>query len=844
VSTTNVTRPPPPSPMTGPAVRMVSSARRLLGLARSAPVTVGFVVTLWALGAATGSLLRGPSAPLRRSIGASVPALASGRVYTLLTTALWAHGLIGYLLMSAGALAVGGAIERRHGPARLLGVAVLTQTLGTAAGLGGIALLARAGGTWSNELAVGTTVGSTPLILGAWAAFSASSSVLWRRRIRLGLLVVLLTTMLYGGLLSDVLRLAAALLGLAVGAVLLRRRHPPLMVHSSRRENRVLVALLVAATAGGALLASVSPTAVGPFAVLRYLFASPSLDPARLQELCADQTSAEMCADLRTQLRFDGLGPSLLAVLPAVLVLVLADGLRRGRRFAWWAAVGLHVLLSGFGLLLAVAAVRGPARDTAVLVVGGNRGVVGVVLPLVQPLMVLVVLVVFRQSFALSAPARTYVRVAAVLATTMVVLFGGYVLVGVLVAGQFDTPPTLGQLAADFPQRLIPPGYLGVVEPTFLPQTALSTVIYEWTGVLLWAVVIAVVLHSFRGKTLRGQDESARARQVLTQHGRTALSYLTIWAGNSYWFTDTGSTFVAYRVIGGAAITTGDPIGSPTERATAIAGFVAHCRTHSWTPCFYSVTPAVVEETTRLGWPSVQVAEDTVLVLGTLAFTGKKFQDVRTAVNRAARAGITAEWITYPTASRAMTTQIRALSEEWVASKGLPEMGFTLGGLDELDDPQVRCLVAVDAEGRLHGVTSWLPVHDAGAVIGWTLDFMRRSPEGFPGVMEFLIGSAALDLQAEGAQFVSLSGAPLARVDPAIAPTGLQSLLDFMGRTLEPVYGFRSLLAFKAKFGPTYRPLYMAYPETAVLPRIANGISRAYVPRISLRQGLRMFRRH
>jgi len=121
---------------------------------------------------------------------------------------------------------------------------------------------------------------------------------------------------------------------------------------------------------------------------------------------------------------------------------------------------------------------------------------------------------------------------------------------------------------------------------------------------------------------------------------------------------------------------------------------------------------------------------------------------------------------------------------------------------------------------------------------------MRRSPEGFPGVMEFLIGSAALDLQAEGAQFVSLSGAPLARVDPAVAPTGLQSLLDFKGRTLEPVYGFRSLLAFKAKFGPTYRPLYMAYPETAVLPRIANGISRAYVPRISLRQGLRMFRRH
>jgi hypothetical protein len=31
-------------------------------------------------------------------------------------------------------------------------------------------------------------------------------------------------------------------------------------------------------------------------------------------------------------------------------------------------------------------------------------------------------------------------------------------------------------------------------------------------------------------------------------------------------------------------------------------------------------------------------------------------------------------------------------------------------------------------------------------------------------------------------------------------PDALQRLLDVSGRTLEPVYGFRSLLAFKAKF--------------------------------------------
>jgi lysylphosphatidylglycerol synthetase-like protein (DUF2156 family) len=143
--------------------------------------------------------------------------------------------------------------------------------------------------------------------------------------------------------------------------------------------------------------------------------------------------------------------------------------------------------------------------------------------------------------------------------------------------------------------------------------------------------------------------------------------------------------------------------------------------------------------------------------------------------------------------------------------------------------------VAVDEDRSVHGVTSWLPVRREGEVVGWTLDFMRRRSDerAFRGVMEFLISSAALSCQAEGAELLSLSGAPLARMDRGEPIPGLQKLLDAVGRRLEPVYGFRSLLAFKAKFQPEYRPLYLAYPETAALPAIGNAIARAYLPDLS-----------
>jgi lysylphosphatidylglycerol synthetase-like protein (DUF2156 family) len=297
-------------------------------------------------------------------------------------------------------------------------------------------------------------------------------------------------------------------------------------------------------------------------------------------------------------------------------------------------------------------------------------------------------------------------------------------------------------------------------------------------------------------------------------------------------------------VIGSTALTTADPIGDPARPVGGtVAGFAAFCCEHGWTPAFYSVTDRTRTACVELGWHFVQVAEESVLRLPGLAFTGKKWQDVRTALNRAARAGITAEWIAYRHAPLAVTDQIRAVSEEWVADKDLPEMGFTLGGLAELADDEVRCLIAVDANGTVHGVTSWLPVHRDGAVVGWTLDFMRRRDGGFRGVMEFLIASAALALKEEGSEFLSLSGAPLARLDRGGQPDPLQRLLDVLGRALEPVYGFRSLLAFKAKFQPEYRPLFLCYPDPAALPTIALAITRAYLPDLTARRSARLLAR-
>jgi len=56
------------------------------------------------------------------------------------------------------------------------------------------------------------------------------------------------------------------------------------------------------------------------------------------------------------------------------------------------------------------------------------------------------------------------------------------------------------------------------------------------------------------------------------------------------------------------------------------------------------------------------------------------------------------------------------------------------------------------------------------------------------------------------------------------------------------VYGFRSLLAFKAKFQPDYVPMYMTFADPAALPSIGNAVGRAYLPEVSVGQGMRLVR--
>ncbi|CCH30954.1 bifunctional lysylphosphatidylglycerol flippase/synthetase MprF [Saccharothrix espanaensis] len=364
---------------------------------------------------------------------------------------------------------------------------------------------------------------------------------------------------------------------------------------------------------------------------------------------------------------------------------------------------------------------------------------------------------------------------------------------------------------------------------------------------LLWLGELALLLFnrgSFRvplrrrliGGVAADELNLSRARGLLTDVGGSTMSWMTVWPENRFYFTLDGRGYVGYQRHAGVAIALADPVVPAGTAAEAVREFAAMSEHGGLVPCLFSVTDEVARAARADGWQTVQIAEDTVVDLPELSFKGKKWQDIRTALNHAKRDGLEFRLVRLADEPFAILAQVRAISEQWVGDKGLPEMGFTLGGVDEALDPRVWVGLAIDGTGSVHGVTSWLPVFGPGGQVrGWTLDVMRRRTDGFRPVMEFMIASACLELRERGARFVSLSGAPLARGGSADLE-GVDRVLDKLGGAMEPLYGFRSLHAFKAKFSPRYEPVHLAYRDEADLPRIGLALLRAYLPDASTRQ--------
>ncbi|RSX54817.1 lysyl-tRNA synthetase [Bifidobacterium dolichotidis] len=738
------------------------------------------------------------------------------------------------------------------GRARTIIVALVSTIVGSIFGLTLCGLVSLMLGDAANVEHIRFSLNPIVLVIGTLMAASAYAGQLWRRRIRIIGYAAILVVLLYGGNPGNYCTLLAAIIGQILGRVSAgapKEHNQWHWQHSSSYEVRRIFCAIGVVLSLGPIVALTTHSHAGPLTAMPLLMNQDDPNEDLLRK-CLDGTQVKGCMTQFEIIRSSMPGNVLRSVLPLVVLLILSWGLLKGRRAAAWFAVALNGFASIATLYYYLLAPFSMGASTIhMTAVAWNNCIVNTLVPLAFA----VALILEMRHFNIHTDRASLRWGALTVVTTFVVCSAVYLAYGLLFPQTFYPRPTFGMLVAELPGRFVPLGFLTHTRMAFIPVSGVASFVYQIVGVAFWIVLVIAAARWMRSAT-QSDKKTRDLAESLVQRGGESMSFMATWTGNEYWLSASRRSAVAYQHLNGIALTCTGPFGDPEEWMADLDEFSRASSEQSWTPVFYSVHQEARDHLAAQGWHSLKVAEEMVIDPKTWKTTGKKWQDIRTAINKAKRQGIVDELTTWEECSADVQEQIVEISEQWSSGKELPEMKFTLGGVEELKDPRVAILYCIDPDGVVQGVTSWLPTYRDGRVIGWTLDFMRHRTDSPNGIMELLIARMAQRMHDwdeqnpdEAIEFVSLSGAPLTGLDtPADATsdddsningtTMLQHSLGLVANMLEPAYGFRSLYNFKKKFQPTSHPVYLCYADSAALPNIGIAILRAYLPGLKASQ--------
>ncbi|HSP38939.1 MAG TPA: phosphatidylglycerol lysyltransferase domain-containing protein [Frankiaceae bacterium] len=475
-----------------------------------------------------------------------------------------------------------------------------------------------------------------------------------------------------------------------------------------------------------------------------------------------------------------------------IVLVLLARGLRRRQRRAWYLAIAL--LLVG----AAVHLVKGLDVEEAVLC-----------------LTTVVVLVAARHAFVAEPDAeeRSHPLVL-LLGLFLTSLLAGYVVIRVNLRGMRPSGDAL--------RATLLKGFLGLHGPVMFPTDRRSDVVSATLlalGILTAVVPLAAALRTSRGQVGLTAVETLRLHRLLdARPGGDSLGYFALRQDKHVVFSASGKAAVSYRVVSGVALASGDPLGDPEAWPGAITAYRELVALHGWTPAVLGCSEQGGTAWQRAGLSVVELGDEAVVDVATFSLAGRDMRGVRQAVARMDRAGYRTRVRRVGDLEPNELEELRHASATW--RDGTVERGFSmaLGRLGEPGDE--GCVVAESHhDGQLQALLHFVPWGRDGL----SLDLMRRARDCPNGINEQLVVAALVAAPCLGVRHISLNFAVFRSALERGARLGAGPILRLWRATLllaSRFWQIESLYRFNDKFGPRWEPRFLCFRRTSDLPRV------------------------
>jgi len=309
--------------------------------------------------------------------------------------------------------------------------------------------------------------------------------------------------------------------------------------------------------------------------------------------------------------------------------------------------------------------------------------------------------------------------------------------------------------------------------------------------------------------------EQRVARALVDAYGNDSLSFFALRRDKSYLFSPTRRAFLAYRVVAGSALVSGDPVGDEDEFDALLAEFRRVVRANGWRLAVVGASDQQLDRYRALGLRPIPMGEEAVLRPGEFSLEGRAIRKVRQSVSRLEKAGYTVRVVAAEHVDPVLRAELDDLSAAWRGNQ--PERGFSMA-IDDLYLGGTVFVAAENGEGHVGGFLHLAPTPAGG---GWSLSTMRRRPGAPNGLTEFLIVETLAWAADQGASEVSLNFCAFTdflSTERAVTPA--RRLLRRALLAADNVFQLERLYAFNRKFFPEWRPRYLCVEKLTDLPAV------------------------
>jgi lysylphosphatidylglycerol synthetase-like protein (DUF2156 family) len=309
------------------------------------------------------------------------------------------------------------------------------------------------------------------------------------------------------------------------------------------------------------------------------------------------------------------------------------------------------------------------------------------------------------------------------------------------------------------------------------------------------------------------------------------LAPFALRTDKAYVFSPDRQAAVAYRVRLGTAIASGDPVGEPASYADAVEAFVEHADAQGWRVAVLGAGPRSLPLWRRQGLWALSIGRDVRVDIASFSLEGRRFRNLRQAVQRSRNAGVT----TAVVGERDLDDALRAelLDVMVAAGKGTQTRGFAMILDQPLSGvhPGMFIAYARSASGQIVAFHRYASA-DGGREL--SLDVPWRRPGAPNGVDERLIVDMLQWGGARGARSLSLAFAAFPDLFELTRRSLVQQVAYRAVHLLDRFIRLESLYRFVRKFHSfgderyiALRPIQVAFVAATALSLEFGGQGRS-----------------